>query len=141
MENYRILPRSTEEQVSQGHSLATQEAKLRAYCELFEHELIAVIVDAGQSAKTANRPGLANALGMLTAGQAEGLLVAKLDRLTRSVNLCTLPAQIRSLRPTLSTLLEASELPRECERAAAAPLNHPGHRRREREGVSHVKAH
>jgi site-specific DNA recombinase len=44
-----------------------------------------VIVDAGVSAKTLDRPGLQRALGMLRKGQANALLVAKLDRLTRSV--------------------------------------------------------
>ena len=41
--------------------------------------------DAGESAKSLDRPGLQRALGMLKAGEAEALLVVKLDRLTRSV--------------------------------------------------------
>jgi site-specific DNA recombinase len=44
-----------------------------------------VIVDAGVSAKSFNRPGLQRALSMLRKGKAQGLLVAKLDRLTRSM--------------------------------------------------------
>ena len=76
---------STEEQASHGVSLAAQEAKLRAYCDLYDHELAEVIVDAGQSAKTLARPGLQQALAMLKTGEAQGLLVLKLDRLTRSV--------------------------------------------------------
>ena len=76
---------STEEQATQGVSLAAQEAKLRAYCDLYGHELLEVVVDAGESAKTLNRPGLQRALTALKAGEAEGLLVLKLDRLTRSV--------------------------------------------------------
>ena len=76
---------STEEQASHGVSLAAQEAKLRSYCDLYDHELLEVIVDAGQSAKSLNRPGLQQALGMLKSGAAQGLLVLKLDRLTRSV--------------------------------------------------------
>lgn len=76
---------STEEQSTSGVSLAAQEAKLRQYAELYELELVAVVVDAGQSAKTLQRPGLQQVLAALDAGQAEGLLVAKLDRLTRSV--------------------------------------------------------
>lgn len=76
---------STEEQASHGVSLAAQEAKLRAYADLYDLELTAVIVDAGQSAKTLNRPGLNQALQALEAGEVEGLLIAKLDRLTRSV--------------------------------------------------------
>ncbi len=76
---------STEEQATQGVSLAAQEAKLRAYCDLYGHELVEVIIDAGQSAKTLNRPGLQQALAALKTGRADGLLVLKLDRLTRSV--------------------------------------------------------
>ncbi len=76
---------STEEQSVKGVSLAAQEAKLRAYCEIYDHQMVEVIVDAGQSAKSLNRPGLQQALGMLKSGEAEGVLVTKLDRLTRSV--------------------------------------------------------
>lgn len=76
---------STEEQAREGISLAAQEAKIRAYAELYDLELVEVIIDAGQSAKTLKRPGLSRALEMLNAGEAEALVIAKLDRLTRSV--------------------------------------------------------
>ena len=76
---------STEEQATQGVSLAAQESKLRAYCELYGHDLVELIVDAGVSAKNLNRPGLQQALSMLRGGEAQGVLVLKLDRLTRSV--------------------------------------------------------
>ena len=49
------------------------------------YTLVEVIVDAGVSAKTLDRPGLQRALALLRQGQAHALLVAKLDRLTRSV--------------------------------------------------------
>lgn len=76
---------STEEQAREGVSLAAQEAKLRAYAELYELDLVEVVIDAGQSAKTLARPGLQAALAGLEGGRAQGLVVAKLDRLTRSV--------------------------------------------------------
>jgi DNA invertase Pin-like site-specific DNA recombinase len=76
---------STEEQAREGVSLEAQEAKLRAYAELYELDLVEVVVDAGYSAKTLVRPGLQTVLTGLEAGRAGGLLVAKLDRLTRSV--------------------------------------------------------
>lgn len=76
---------STEQQADGGVSLAAQRAKLEAYALAVELELVAVQVDAGVSAKTLARPGLQAALGALDAGEADGLLVAKLDRLTRSV--------------------------------------------------------
>lgn len=76
---------STSEQANEGVSLAAQEAKLRAYCTALDLELVAVVADAGVSAKSLAREGLSEALALLDAGAAEGLLVCKLDRLTRSV--------------------------------------------------------
>jgi DNA invertase Pin-like site-specific DNA recombinase len=76
---------SSEHQVDQGVSLQAQEEKIRQYCALYDLELVAIISDAGASAKTLQREGLQKALGMLKAGQADGVVVVKLDRLTRSV--------------------------------------------------------
>jgi site-specific DNA recombinase len=76
---------STDEQAMSGVSLEAQRAKLEAYASLYDLELIEVVVDAGVSAKSFNRPGLQRALSMLRKGKAQGLLVAKLDRLTRSM--------------------------------------------------------
>ncbi len=76
---------STDKQADKGVSLDAQRAKVAAYAELYDLELIDVIVDAGVSAKTLDRPGLNRALDLLRKGRAEALLVVKLDRLTRSV--------------------------------------------------------
>ncbi|HEY2027849.1 MAG TPA: recombinase family protein [Myxococcales bacterium] len=76
---------STEKQADRGVSLDAQRAKVTAYAQLYELELLETIVDSGASAKTLQRPGLARALGMLEDGRADALLIAKLDRLTRSV--------------------------------------------------------
>lgn len=76
---------STEEQAQFGISLAAQEAKLHAYALAMDLELVGVERDEGVSAKSLERPGLRRALARLDAGDAGGLLVAKLDRLTRSV--------------------------------------------------------
>lgn len=76
---------STEEQATQGVSLQAQEAKLRQYCDLYGHDLAEVVIDAGQSAKTLNRPGLAKVLASLEAGEVEGVVILKLDRLTRTI--------------------------------------------------------
>ncbi len=76
---------STEKQADKGVSLEAQRAKVEAYAQLYELELVEVVIDAGASAKTLDRPGLQRALQMLKARQAEALLVVKLDRLTRSV--------------------------------------------------------
>lgn len=76
---------STEKQADKGVSLEAQRAKVEAYAALYDLELVDVVVDAGQSAKSLDRPGLERALAALKAGKADALLVVKLDRLTRSV--------------------------------------------------------
>lgn len=76
---------STEEQATQGVSLLAQEAKVRQYCDLYGHDLAEVVVDAGQSAKSLDRPGLSRVLAALDKGGLEGVVILKLDRLTRSV--------------------------------------------------------
>jgi DNA invertase Pin-like site-specific DNA recombinase len=76
---------STDEQSENGVSLAAQEAKVRAYCELYNIELVDVVSDPGESGKSLERPGIKAALKRLENGEADGLVVAKLDRLSRSV--------------------------------------------------------
>lgn len=76
---------STERQATQGVSLEAQVSKLQAYAQLYDLEIVETITDAGLSASTLDRPGLQRALGMLTTGAADAILVVKLDRLTRSV--------------------------------------------------------
>lgn len=76
---------STEDQATHGVSLDAQKAKAEGYAALYGHEVVGVQVDAGISGKTLNRPGIQAALGSLEMGEADGILVAKLDRLTRSV--------------------------------------------------------
>lgn len=76
---------STQEQASTGVSLDVQAEKLRLYCRLHNLELVGVEADEGVSAKNLLRPGLARALDQLRAGAVAGLVVAKLDRLSRSV--------------------------------------------------------
>lgn len=75
---------STEKQADEGASLDVQRRKLDCYCELHDHELVDVYTDAGASGKNMNREGLRAALDALDDGDAAGLVVYKLDRLTRS---------------------------------------------------------
>jgi DNA invertase Pin-like site-specific DNA recombinase len=76
---------STDEQAERGVSLDAQRAKIEAWCLAMDIELVRVEIDAGLSAKTLNRPALQRALGALKRGEADALLVVKLDRLSRSV--------------------------------------------------------
>lgn len=72
-------------QANEGVSLEAQRAKITAYCIAMDLDLVAIVEDAGVSAKSLDRPGLRSALAMLTSGKAQAMLVTKLDRLTRSV--------------------------------------------------------
>ena len=76
---------STDEQATDGVSLDIQRKRIQQYADLYDIDLIAIIEDAGASAKTMKRDGLQTALRMLKEGKADALLVAKLDSLTRSV--------------------------------------------------------
>ena len=76
---------STADQADHGVTLEAQQAKLAAYASLYDLTIMETILDAGESAKSLNRPGLQRALTMLRRGEAVGLLIVKLDRLTRSV--------------------------------------------------------
>ena len=71
-------------QEATGLSLEAQELKIRRYCDLYELDLIKIIVDC-ESAKSLNRAGIQEAIDLLQSKKAEGLVVAKLDRLTRSI--------------------------------------------------------
>lgn len=76
---------SSEEQASNGLSLEMQRDKISQYCTLNDYELVETITDAGISAKNiTGRPGLQRALDMVMAGEADGLVAWKLDRMFRS---------------------------------------------------------
>lgn len=78
---------STEEQASGGFSLDAQAAKIRAYCDLYELDLARIVSDPGFSGKDLERPGVAEILAELRKRKdgVDGLVVSKLDRLTRSL--------------------------------------------------------
>jgi DNA invertase Pin-like site-specific DNA recombinase len=75
---------STEEQADSGLGLAAQRAAVAAEAERRGWTLVAVHEDA-QSGKSLDRPGLTAALAAVEAGEAAGIVVAKLDRLSRSL--------------------------------------------------------
>ena len=77
---------STEEQAVSGLGLAAQQKAIRAECRRRGLPLVAFHTDAGVSGKTLTRPALTAALAALDAGEGSVLMVAKLDRLTRSVH-------------------------------------------------------
>jgi DNA invertase Pin-like site-specific DNA recombinase len=82
---------STDKQAERGISLEAQAEKIRAMALVQGVELSEIIVESGESAKSLNRPGIAKLLAMVDGGQVRAVIVAKLDRLTRSVkDLCEL---------------------------------------------------
>ena len=82
---------STDIQAERGVSLDVQAEKIRAMAVVQGAELGDLIVDGGESAKSLNRPGMARLLELVDSGDVQAVIVAKLDRLTRSVkDLCTL---------------------------------------------------
>ncbi len=82
---------STDKQADRGVSLEAQAEKIRAMAVVHNAEMTEIIVDGGESAKSLNRPGMARLLAMVDAGEVQAVIIAKLDRLTRSVkDLCTL---------------------------------------------------
>lgn len=74
-------------QVTDGFGLTIQDASLRGWAKSNGHKLIRIEEDEGVSgAKDAvDRPGLSAALLAVQEGEAEGLLVPKLDRLARAL--------------------------------------------------------
>jgi len=82
---------STDKQADRDVSLEAQAEKIRAMAVVHNADLIDIIVDGGESAKSLNRPGMARLLALVDAGEVQTVIIAKLDRLTRSVkDLCTL---------------------------------------------------
>jgi len=76
---------STDKQADRGVSLDAQSEKVRAMAVVQGAELVDVIVDAGESAKSLSRPGMARLLFLVDTGAVDTVIIAKLDRLTRSV--------------------------------------------------------
>ncbi len=77
---------STDEQASSGLGLKAQRTLIEAECERRGWELVQVFEDAGASGKAVSgRPALAKALWAVRGGDSGALVVAKLDRLSRSL--------------------------------------------------------
>lgn len=76
---------STDEQAIAGVSLNAQKERILAYAQLYNIQIETVFMDDGYSASSLRRPGLKEALACLEDGRADAIIVAKLDRLTRSL--------------------------------------------------------
>lgn len=81
---------STDEQASEGYSLAEQERQCRAYCTMHEWPDVRVYADEGMSAfkdQLAARPALARLLEDVRTKRIGGVVVHKLDRFFRRAKL------------------------------------------------------
>ena len=78
---------STDVQVEQGQGLDVQRDAIKAWAKRRGHRIVGWYTDEGVSGSNGieGRDGLADALTALADGDAEALVVAKLDRLARSL--------------------------------------------------------
>jgi DNA invertase Pin-like site-specific DNA recombinase len=76
---------STTEQANSGLGIEAQNRDIRAEVDRRGWLLAGVESDTASGRSTRLRPGLASALAAVDAREADGLIVAKLDRLSRSV--------------------------------------------------------
>src|SRR5258708_40125935 len=121
---------STDRQAESGVSLEAQEAKIRAMATVQGAGLGEVIVDGGESAKSLNRPGLQRLIALVNASKVEAVIVAKLDRLTRSVkDLCGLLELFEKRKVALISVAESLDTGSAAGRLVitimAAGLAHP----------------
>lgn len=72
-------------QVEDGHGLEIQEEAIRTWCREHRHRLLAIHRDEGVSGTIERRDGLEDALAAVRYNGADGVLVASLDRLARSL--------------------------------------------------------
>lgn len=79
---------SSESQLD-GYGLDVQEKAIRAWARREGHRLVGVEIDAGVSGAldAADRPGLTGVIDLLGNGGADGLVVARLDRLARALTI------------------------------------------------------
>jgi DNA invertase Pin-like site-specific DNA recombinase len=77
---------STDEQATSGLGLEAQRSAIEVECSRRGWDLVEVFEDAGASGKAlSGRPALDEALKVVRSGDAGALVVAKLDRLSRSL--------------------------------------------------------
>lgn len=70
----------------QDTSASAQQEKIKAWALLNDHELIGVEVDIDEFSGDLKRPGIQRVLEMVRGKKIDGVIITKLDRLTRSVS-------------------------------------------------------
>lgn len=82
---YGYIRVSTARQRDEGYSPEAQTRKITSYCEDNNLELVKIIDDSGRSGKDDKRPGYQELLTLMREGEAEAVVIYKLDRLARSL--------------------------------------------------------
>ncbi len=99
---------STQEQASEGTSLAFQDSQLSGYCQLQNWTLVNSYVDPGFSGKDGNRPGLERMLADARIGLFDKVVIHKLDRLARNLKLLLeIEQQLRNYGVSLVSMKES----------------------------------
>ncbi len=75
---------STKDQAEEGYSLEAQVRVLRDYCKAKTWEILSEFEDAGESARSADRPQLQEALSFVKKNKVDYFVVHKIDRLSRN---------------------------------------------------------
>lgn len=75
---------STREQAKEGYSIEEQIERLKKFCEAHGWIIVKIYTDAGYSGGNIDRPALQEMIEAVKKGQANSVLVYKLDRLSRS---------------------------------------------------------
>ncbi len=76
---------STDDQEKEGVSLDAQVEHCRGYAKLYGLDIVRTVKETASAKSVLARPLLLDAVERIKKGEADGLLVMKLDRLTRSV--------------------------------------------------------
>ena len=79
---------STKEQVEEGNSLVTQEKNCREYAKKNGYEIVAVFIEQGESAKTADRTELKKLMGFCATkkNHISAVIAYKIDRISRNTD-------------------------------------------------------
>lgn len=109
---------STQEQATEGVSLQAQRARITAYCKAMDWLPSEIITDAGESAKSLRRPGVARVLDGVRRGAVSRVVIFKLDRITRSTRdladlielFCQFNVSLVSVSESLDTQTAAGRL-------------------------------
>lgn len=114
---------STDEQARSGLSLLAQRERLAAWATAFGHELVEIVADEGESAKSLNRPGMQRIMQMIDRRQVDGVVAAKLDRLTRSTrDLGDMVERCEHRRVALASVSESLDTSTACGRMVVSMI-------------------